>query len=86
MRAALSALALVAVTAASQAVAEPVLLISIDGLRPGDVIEAEQRGLKLPNLRRFVKEGAYASGVVGVLPTVTYPSYTTLLTLSLIHI
>jgi predicted AlkP superfamily pyrophosphatase or phosphodiesterase len=79
VRAALSALAL-ALSVSAPAVAEPVLLISIDGLRPGDVIEAEQRGLKLPNLRRFVTEGAYASGVVGVLPTVTYPSHTTLLT------
>jgi predicted AlkP superfamily pyrophosphatase or phosphodiesterase len=80
MRAALSAFSLIAGLAAAPAVAEPVLLISIDGLRPGDVIDAEQRGLKLPNLRRFVKEGAYATGVVGVLPTVTYPSHTTLLT------
>ena len=60
--------------------AEPVLLISIDGLRPADVIEAEKRGLSIPNLRRFVREGAYASGVIGNLPTVTYPSHTTLLT------
>lgn len=60
--------------------AEPVMLISIDGLRPGDVIEAEKRGLKLPNLTRFLKDGAYSTGVVGVLPTVTYPSHTTLLT------
>ncbi|WP_295525529.1 alkaline phosphatase family protein [Novosphingobium sp. Chol11] len=58
----------------------PVLLISIDGLRPADVIEAAQRGLKVPNLRSFVTKGAYASGVVGVVPTVTYPSHTTLLT------
>jgi predicted AlkP superfamily pyrophosphatase or phosphodiesterase len=65
---------------AAAARAEPVMLISIDGLRPGDVIEAEKRGLKLPNLTRFLKDGAYASGVVGVLPTVTYPSHTTLLT------
>jgi predicted AlkP superfamily pyrophosphatase or phosphodiesterase len=65
---------------ATPALAEPVLLISIDGLRPGDVLEAEQRGLKIPNLRKFVKEGAYATGVVGVLPTVTYPSHTTLIT------
>jgi predicted AlkP superfamily pyrophosphatase or phosphodiesterase len=60
--------------------AEPVLFISIDGLQPGDVIEADKRGLKIPNLRRFVTEGSYASGVVGVLPTVTYPSHATLLT------
>jgi len=58
----------------------PVLLISIDGLRPGDVLEAEQRGLKIPNLRRFLVEGSYASGVTGVLPTLTYPSHTTLIT------
>jgi predicted AlkP superfamily pyrophosphatase or phosphodiesterase len=31
-------------------------------------------------LRDFVKSGTYASGVVGVLPTVTYPSHTTLMT------
>ena len=58
----------------------PVLLISIDGLRPGDVLDAAKRGLKVPNLRAFVDGGAYATGVVGVLPTVTYPSHTTLIT------
>ena len=78
MRAALLLAAGLAVS--TPALAEPVLLISIDGLRPGDVIEAEQRGLRIPNLRRFVTEGAYATGVVGVLPTVTYPSHTTLVT------
>ncbi len=55
-------------------------MISIDGLQPAEVIEAERRGLKIPNLRRFVREGAYSTGVVGVLPTVTYPSHTTLVT------
>lgn len=60
--------------------AAPVLLISIDGLRPGDVLEADKRGLKIPNLRRFVNEGSSAAGVRGVLPTVTYPSHATLLT------
>lgn len=59
---------------------QPVLLVSIDGLRPGDVLEAEARGLRLPNLRRFVQEGSYATGVMGNLPTLTYPSHTTLLT------
>lgn len=60
--------------------ATPLLLVSIDGLRPGDVLEAGARGLVVPNLRRFVDRGAYASGVIGVLPTLTYPSHTTLLT------
>lgn len=66
--------------AAVPAAARPVLMISIDGLRPADVIEAEAKGLKLPNLRRFVAEGTYATGVTGVVPTVTYPSHTTLIT------
>lgn len=60
--------------------AEPVLLISIDGLRPLDVIEADKRGLKIPNLRRLLTGGTYATGVIGVLPTVTYPSHVTLIT------
>ena len=33
----------------------PVLMISIDGLRPGDITDAEARGLRVPNLRRFLK-------------------------------
>ncbi len=65
---------------AGTAQAELVLLIAIDGLRPGDVIEAEARGIAIPNLRRFIAEGSYASGVIGNLPTVTYPSHTTLMT------
>ncbi len=62
------------------AIATPVLLISIDGLRPADVLQARQRGLKLPNLEAFLQRGAYASDVRGVLPTLTYPSHTTLIT------
>jgi hypothetical protein len=73
-------IALLAGAVPGAALAEPVLFISIDGLRPGDVIEAEQRGLTLPHLRRFIAEGSYASGVIGNLPTVTYPSHTTLMT------
>jgi len=65
---------------ATAAHAQPVLMISIDGLRPGDVFEAQQRGLKIPNLTSFVAQGSTATGVVGVLPTVTYPSHTTLIT------
>ena len=58
----------------------PVVLISIDGLKPDYVLEADKHGLKVPNLRRLASEGAYASGVTGVLPTVTYPSHTTMVT------
>ena len=58
----------------------PVVLISIDGLKPDYILEADKHGLKIPNFRRFVKEGAYATGVRGVLPTVTYPTHTTMVT------
>ena len=57
-----------------------VILISIDGLKPEYVLGADAHGLKIPNLRRLLREGAYASGIHGVVPTVTYPSHTTLLT------
>jgi predicted AlkP superfamily pyrophosphatase or phosphodiesterase len=55
-------------------------MISVDGLRPGDVTEAEQRGIKVPNLTRLMHEGVYASGVRNSLPSVTYPNHTTLIT------
>jgi len=59
---------------------QPVLMISIDGMRPDYVTDADTHHLKIPNLRRILTEGAHASGVNGVLPTVTYPSHTTLIT------
>lgn len=58
----------------------PVVLISIDGLKPDYVLNADRHNLKIPNLRRFVKEGAFATAVTGVTPTVTYPSHVTLVT------
>src|SRR5262250_2608679 len=58
----------------------PVVMISTDGLKPDYVLHADKHGLKIPHLRRFLKEGAFAEGVKGVLPTVTYPSHTTLVT------
>ncbi len=73
---AIAALALFALPA----LAAPVLMISIDGLRPGDVTQADSRGLKVATLRALAAEGAYAEGVRGVAPTLTYPSHTTLIT------
>ena len=58
----------------------PVLMISIDGMKPEYVTKADEHGLKLPTLRAMMRSGSYAEGVVGVWPTVTYPSHTTLIT------
>lgn len=74
------AVALLALPAASPAYARSVLMISIDGMNPEYVTEAEARGLEMPNLRRFTTEGSYASAVTGVLPTVSWPSAATLMT------
>jgi len=57
-----------------------VVLISIDGLRPDYVLEADRHGLRIPELRRLLAQGSHASRVRGVLPTVTYPSHATLVT------
>jgi predicted AlkP superfamily pyrophosphatase or phosphodiesterase len=64
----------------TQAQHQPVLLISLDGLRPDYVTQADAHQLKIPNLRRILAEGTHAEGVIGVYPTVTYPSHTTLIT------
>jgi len=67
--------------AAAQEKAAPLLVvISVDGLRPDYVTAADAHGAKAPHLRKFLREGTYAQGVTGVIPTVTYPSHTTLMT------
>jgi predicted AlkP superfamily pyrophosphatase or phosphodiesterase len=58
----------------------PVVLLSIDGLKPDYVTEADKHGLKIPNLRRLLREGAHATGVIPAFPTVTYPNHTTMVT------
>jgi predicted AlkP superfamily pyrophosphatase or phosphodiesterase len=54
-----------------------VLLISIDGLTP-EYIFTEQASI--PYLKDFLIAGSYAQSVEGVIPTLTYPSHTTILT------
>jgi len=57
------------------------LVLSVDGLDNRYLRDADAMKLKIPNIRRLVSEGAWASdGVVGEVPTVTWPSHTTLLT------
>ena len=65
----------------AQEPASPLLVvISVDGLRPDYVTAAKAHGTKVPNLQRLMNSGAFAEGVTGVIPTVTYPSHTTLMT------
>ncbi|SDF42099.1 Predicted pyrophosphatase or phosphodiesterase, AlkP superfamily [Dyadobacter soli] len=54
-----------------------VILISIDGLRPEFYKDPTW---SMVNLRQGMETGAYADGVNGVFPTVTYPSHTTMIT------
>jgi predicted AlkP superfamily pyrophosphatase or phosphodiesterase len=70
------------ITCAASAAAQspPLLLISVDGLSADYLSSAAQHKVRMPYLRDLMSEGAYASGVVGVLPTITYPSHTTLVT------
>jgi predicted AlkP superfamily pyrophosphatase or phosphodiesterase len=60
--------------------AASVLMVSVDGMKPEYVTQADAHGLKIPFLRSLLADGTYAGGVVGVWPTNTYPSHTTLLT------
>lgn len=68
-----------AAAAASASEARHAVMVSVDGLMPAYYLRADELGLKVPNLRRLMRDGAYGR-VTGVLPTVTYPSHTTLIT------
>jgi predicted AlkP superfamily pyrophosphatase or phosphodiesterase len=79
-RAGLALLALLPAGAATAADRPLLVLLSVDGLHPSYVLEADRLGYRAENLRRLVKEGAFARAVTGVLPTVTYPSHATIVT------
>src|SRR5579872_3676242 len=66
--------------AAAPASAHPVLMISIDGLRPADVLDAQKLGIVLPHMNEFLEKVSHATAVRNALPTVTYPNHTTLIT------
>jgi len=66
--------------AALPACAAPLLVLSIDGLDWRYLRDADRLGLKIPNLRRVMAEGEVTQGVIGVYPTVTWPSHTSIIT------
>jgi predicted AlkP superfamily pyrophosphatase or phosphodiesterase len=74
--AALAALCLPAQSAARH----KLLVISIDGMDWRYLRDADRLGLKLPHIRRLLAKSQVADGVVGVWPTVTWPSHTSMLT------
>jgi len=56
------------------------LLVSIDGLAPAAYLDPAAAQAETPHLATLVRRGAFANGVSGVLPTITYPTHTTLVT------
>jgi glycerophosphoryl diester phosphodiesterase len=52
----------------------------VDGLDQRYLRDSDRLGLKIPNLRRLMREGSWADGVIGEVPTITWPSHTTMLT------
>lgn len=56
------------------------IVISIDGLDHRYLRDADKLGLKIPTLRRLMQRGEWVQGVIGAVPTVTWPSHTTLIT------
>ncbi|GAA4323104.1 ectonucleotide pyrophosphatase/phosphodiesterase [Mucilaginibacter gynuensis] len=62
-------------TSMAKAQEKHVVLISIDGLRPEFYLDP---AWGMVNIRQGMHTGAYAEGVRGSFPTVTYPSHTTI--------
>jgi len=58
----------------------PLIVLSVDGLRPELALSPDEFGLRVPNLRQLVASGTCAAKVVSVCPTTTYPAHATLVT------
>ena len=65
---------------ASMWAGQPLLVISVDGLDQRYLDNRDAMGLKIPHIRRMLAEGQWSAGVVGEVPTITWPSHTTLIT------
>src|SRR3989442_5912106 len=65
-------------TAGADGTVPHVIVISIDGMKPETYTEPDLA--HVPTLQRLAAQGVFASGVVGLLPTLTFPSHTTLIT------
>ncbi|HYN83987.1 MAG TPA: ectonucleotide pyrophosphatase/phosphodiesterase [Pyrinomonadaceae bacterium] len=56
-----------------------VIVVSLDGLDVRYLRRADELGLRIPTLRRLMREGVTA-GVVSVYPSITYPNHTAMVT------
>jgi predicted AlkP superfamily pyrophosphatase or phosphodiesterase len=56
------------------------VVLSVDGMDHRYLRDADRLGLRIPNLRKLIREGQWADGVEGVAPTVTWPSHITMMT------
>jgi len=64
----------------AQAATHRLLVISVDGLDWRYLRDRDALGLRIPNFRKLMAKSQVADGVVGVWPTITWPSHTTMLT------
>ena len=71
------ALTVLIVTGTQAQPARHVVLVTIDGFRPDFYMDASWGAV---NLRQLMEAGTCAQGVRGIVPTVTFPSHTTLVT------
>jgi predicted AlkP superfamily pyrophosphatase or phosphodiesterase len=75
-----SLLALAAAPAGAAEAKHKLLVVSVDGLDWRYLRDHDAMGLSIPNIRRLMREGETAQGVVGVFPTITWPSHTSIVT------
>ena len=67
-------------TPASQPAASHVVIISVDGFRPDMYLPGPSRVVRTPAIDALRARGSWAEGVVGVYPSLTYPSHTSIAT------
>jgi len=74
-------LGVLAASSVAQAKASPkAVLISVDGLKPASYLRADELGMKVPTLRRFMREGSYATRTKSIFPTLTFPAHVSMIT------
>jgi predicted AlkP superfamily pyrophosphatase or phosphodiesterase len=56
------------------------LVVSVDGLDWRYLRDRDAMGLAIPTLRRLMARGETVQGVIGVWPTITWPSHTSIVT------